>query len=144
VDKGLAPLPKLVGVDIRQLALSPTLDFAMIGAGGLMGIRTGASLLVGAGLNFVIVAPVMISLGEIQPRAGSIAEGTALFGRAHILNSWSLWWGIVMMVSHVAALFARPIRGGVSQPAGRRPRQRQRRAQASHCPCRFPGSACRS
>jgi len=109
VDKGLAPLPKLVGVDIRQLAISPTLDFAMIGAGGLMGIRTAASLLLGAGLNFVIVAPIMISLGEIQPRAGSIAEGTALFGRAHILSNWSLWWGIVMMVvASMVALFARP------------------------------------
>ena len=41
------------------------------------------SLLLGAALNFVIVVPIMISLGEIQPRAGSIAEGTALFGRAH-------------------------------------------------------------
>ena len=109
VDKGYAPLPKLVGVDIRQLALSPTLDFAMIGAGGLMGIRAASSLLLGAVLNFVFVAPVMIALGEIQPRAGSIAEGTALFGRAHILNSWSLWWGISMMVvASLVALFARP------------------------------------
>jgi uncharacterized oligopeptide transporter (OPT) family protein len=98
VEKGLAPLPTLAGVDIRQLALSPTLDFAMIGAGGLMGIRTAVSLLLGAVLNFVIVVPIMISLGEIQPRAGVIAEGTALFGRAHILNTWALWWGIVMMV----------------------------------------------
>jgi uncharacterized oligopeptide transporter (OPT) family protein len=109
VEKGLAPLPKLAGVDIRQLALSPTLDFAMIGAGGLMGIRTAVSLLIGAVLNFVIVVPIMISLGEIQPRAGVIAEGTALFGRAHILNTWSLWWGITMMVvAAMVALFARP------------------------------------
>jgi len=109
VDKGLAPLPKLAGVDIRQLALSPTLDFAMIGAGGLMGVRTGASLLLGAALNFVIVVPIMISIGEIQPRAGSIAEGTAMFGRAHILNTWALWWGIIMMVvAAMVALFARP------------------------------------
>ena len=109
VEKGLAPLPKLAGVDIRQLALSPTLDFAMIGAGGLMGIRAAASLLAGAALNFVVVVPVMISLGEIQPRAGSIAEGTALFGRAHILNTWALWWGITMMVvAAMVALFARP------------------------------------
>ena len=50
--EGLAPLPKLAGVDIRQLALSPTLDFAMFGAGGLMGIRTAASMLVGTMLNF--------------------------------------------------------------------------------------------
>jgi uncharacterized oligopeptide transporter (OPT) family protein len=109
VEKGLAPLPKLAGVDVRQLALSPTLDFAMIGAGGLMGMRAAASLLLGAVLNFVIVVPVMISLGEIQPRAGSIAEGTALFGRAHILNTWALWWGIAMMVvAAMVALFARP------------------------------------
>jgi OPT family oligopeptide transporter len=109
VDKGYAPLPRLVGVDIRQLALSPTLDFAMIGAGGLMGIRAGSSLLLGAVLNFVFVAPVMIALGEIQPRAGSIAAGTAQFGRAHIVNNWSLWWGITMMVvASLVALFARP------------------------------------
>jgi OPT family oligopeptide transporter len=109
VVKGLAPLPKLAGVDVRQLALAPTLDFAMIGAGGLMGIRTAASLLVGATLNFVVVVPIMISLGEIQPRAGSITEGTALFGRAHILNTWALWWGITMMVvAAMVALFARP------------------------------------
>jgi uncharacterized oligopeptide transporter (OPT) family protein len=109
VDRGFAPLPKLAGVDIRQLALSPTLDFAMIGAGGLMGIRTAASLLVGAVLNFVVVVPIMISLGEIQPRAGSIAEGTALFGRVHILNNWALWWGIVMMVvAAMVSLFAKP------------------------------------
>jgi OPT family oligopeptide transporter len=109
VDKGLAPLPKLVGVDVRQLALSPSLDFAMIGAGGLMGIRTASSLLLGAVLNFVVVAPVMIAAGEIQPRTGSIAEGTALFGRTHILNTWALWWGITMMVvAAMVALFARP------------------------------------
>jgi uncharacterized oligopeptide transporter (OPT) family protein len=94
VDRGLAPLPKLAGVDIRQLGLSPTIDFAMIGAGGLMGIRTAASMLIGAVLNFVIVVPIMIAAGEITPRAGSIAEGTAIFGRAYILNSWALWWGI--------------------------------------------------
>jgi OPT family oligopeptide transporter len=109
VEKGHAPLPKLAGVDIRQLALTPSLDFAMIGAGGLMGIRIAASLLVGAAVNFVLVAPIMISLGEIQPRAGSIEAGTAVFGRAHILNNWSLWYGITMMVvASLVALFAKP------------------------------------
>ena len=129
VDKGLAPLPKLAGVDIRQLALSPTLDFAMIGAGGLMGIRAAASLLLGAVLNFVVVVPIMISIGEIEPRAGSIAEGTALFGRAYILNNWALWWGITMMVvAAMVTLFAKPevfaeafrslVRRGRSTPEG--------------------------
>jgi uncharacterized oligopeptide transporter (OPT) family protein len=109
VERGIAPLPKLAGVDIRQLALSPSLDLAMIGAGGLMGIRVAASLLLGALLNFVLVVPIMIALGEIPPREGSIAAGTAVFGRAHILNNWSLWYGITMMVvASLVALFARP------------------------------------
>jgi OPT family oligopeptide transporter len=109
VERGIAPLPKLAGVDIRQLALSPSLDFAMIGAGGLMGIRIASSLLLGAVLNFVLVVPIMIGLGELPPREGSIAAGTAVFGRAYILNNWSLWWGITMMVvASMVALFARP------------------------------------
>ena len=109
VERGYAPLPKLAGVDIRQLALTPAVDFAMIGAGGLMGIRVASSLLLGALFNFAVLAPAMISLGEIQPRAGSIEAGTALFGRAHILNSWALWYGITMMVvASLVALFARP------------------------------------
>jgi OPT family oligopeptide transporter len=109
VDRGLAPLPKLAGVDIRQLALTSSLDFAMIGAGGLMGIRTAASLVVGAMLNFAVIVPIMIASGELLPQAGSIAEGTAVFGRAYILNNWALWWGITMMVvAAMVALFARP------------------------------------
>ena len=109
VDRGLMPLPRLAGVDIRQLALTSSLDFAMIGAGGLMGIRVAASLMIGAILNFAIVVPVMISAGEILPRSGSIPEGTAIFGRAYILNNWALWWGIVMMVvAAMVSLFARP------------------------------------
>ena len=108
-EKGLAPLPRLAGVDLRQLALSPSLDLAMIGAGGLMGIRTASSLLVGAIVNFVIIVPIMITAGQIVPRSGTIAEGTAVFGRAHILNTWSLWWGITMMVvAAMVTLFARP------------------------------------
>jgi len=108
-EKELAPLPRLAGVDLRQLALSPSLDLAMIGAGGLMGIRTASSLLVGAIVNFAIIVPIMITAGEILPRSGAIAEGTAVFGRAHILNTWSLWWGITMMVvAAMVTLFARP------------------------------------
>jgi uncharacterized oligopeptide transporter (OPT) family protein len=74
-----------------------------------MGIRTASSLLVGAVLNFAVIVPIMITAGEIAPRAGSLADGTAVFGRAHILNTWSLWWGITMMVvAAMVTLFARP------------------------------------
>ncbi len=109
VERGLAPLPRLAGVDIRQLSLSPGVDLAMLGVGGLIGIRTAVSMLVGMIANFVVIVPAMIALGELQPRAGSIADGTALFGRAYILNNWALWWGLVMMlVAAMAALASRP------------------------------------
>ena len=51
-------------MDIRQLALAPTLDLAMVGAGGLMGLRTGLSLMVGALLNFALVVPLLMGLGD--------------------------------------------------------------------------------
>jgi uncharacterized oligopeptide transporter (OPT) family protein len=108
-ETGLVPIPRLAGVDIRQLALSPGIDLAMVGVGGLMGIRTAVSLMVGMIANFVVVVPAMIALGELAPRAGSLADGTAVFGRAYILNNWALWWGLVMMlVAAMASLFARP------------------------------------
>jgi len=109
VDRGLAAAPTVAGIDFRQLGLRPALDWAMFGAGGLMGIRTATSLLAGMVVNFVILVPWMIHAGEIAPRSGSLADGTAAFGRVHVVNSWSLWWGIAIMVSaSLVSLFAKP------------------------------------
>jgi uncharacterized oligopeptide transporter (OPT) family protein len=108
-EKGVVPVPRLANVDLRQLALSPALDLAMFGAGGLMGIRAATSMMIGMLLNFAVIVPWMISLGEIVPRAGSLADGTATFGRAHILNTWALWWGIsIMVVASIVSLFTNP------------------------------------
>ena len=150
VDKGLAPLPKLAGVDMRQLALSPTLDFAMIGAGGLMGIRTAVSLLLGAVLNFVIVVPVMISLGEIQPRAGLDRRGHgAVRPRAHPQHLGAVvghhhdggrraWW----RCSRGPRCSSRPSAASRGAAAGARPAATC--CRTSSCRCPSPGSACRS
>ncbi len=109
VEKGAAAVPRLANVDVRQLGLRPAMDFAMFGAGGLMGIRTASSVFVGMLVNFVVIVPWMISIGEILPRSGSVAEGTAVFGRVHVVNSWSLWWGIAIMVTaSLVSLFAKP------------------------------------
>lgn len=116
VDKKWVPVPRLAGVDIRQLSLSPALDFAMIGAGGLMGIRAASSMMIGMLVNFVIIVPWMISIEEIRPQTdiatGAIkyyAENEPLYGRAWVLNSWALWWGIIIMVvASMVSLFAKP------------------------------------
>lgn len=106
--RGVVPIPRLAGVDVRQLALRPALDLALFGAGGLMGIRAATSMLIGMIVNFVFIVPWMISIGEIKP--SRIAEnGERIFGRVHVLNTWALWWGIVIMVTaSLVALFARP------------------------------------
>lgn len=101
--------PKLAGVEIRQFGLSPALDLAMFGAGGLMGLRTTGSMMIGMLLNFVVLVPTMVALGEIAPKSGSIAAGDAVFGRVYVVNNWALWWGItIMVVASIVALFARP------------------------------------
>ncbi len=120
--------PKLANVPLKQLGVNPALDLAMAGAGGLMGIKSASNMLLGACLNFLVIVPWMISLGEIKPKAGSIEAGTAVFGRTHVLNTWSLWWGIViMLVAAMVSLFAKPkvfveaFRGILSPRAARGP-----------------------
>ncbi|MFN8588628.1 MAG: OPT/YSL family transporter [Candidatus Eisenbacteria bacterium] len=108
-DRVQAPILRLANVDIRQLGLRPAMDFAMFGAGGLMGLRTAGSVALGMIVNFVVVVPWMITIGEILPRSGSVAAGDAVFGRVHVVNTWSLWWGIAIMVTaSLVSLFAKP------------------------------------
>ncbi len=101
-------IPKILGTDIRQLGLRLTLDAAMLGVGGLMGIVVATSCLLGAFVNFVILAPLMIQAGDIVQRVS--ATGVPIpISRAEIVNQWSLWWGVTMMVvGSLVSLFGRP------------------------------------
>jgi uncharacterized oligopeptide transporter (OPT) family protein len=102
--------PKFMGgVTNKQLGAHLSLDIALFGAGGLMGVRAALSMLLGMVLNFFVIVPWMIAIKEIVPKSGSLEAGNAVFGRAHILNSWALWWGIALMVTaSMVSLFAKP------------------------------------
>ena len=101
-------VPKILGTDIRQLGLRLTLDVAMLGVGGLMGMAVAASCLLGAFINFVILAPLMIQVGDIAPRI-SPTGATVPLSRLEIVNQWSLWWAVTMMVlGSLVSLFAKP------------------------------------
>ncbi|MDC8784427.1 OPT family oligopeptide transporter [Roseateles koreensis] len=90
-------IPKILGTDIRALGLRFTLDAAMVGVGGLMGMAVATSVLLGGFINFVILAPLMIQAGDIVQRV--TANGTTVpISRAEIVNQWSMWWGVTMMV----------------------------------------------
>ncbi len=100
--------PKIAGVPLKTLGLRATLDMAMLGVGGLMGIRVATSVFLGAFINFVFYAPIMIQAGDIIPRINADGTTTAI-GRAEIVNQWSLWWGVTMMVvGSLVALAGKP------------------------------------
>ncbi len=94
--------PKILETPVTNLTLRPELDLTMVGAGGLMGIRTGVSLLVGATVNYAILAPLMIQRGDIVANA----RGTIGFRE---ITFWSLWCGVAMMtVASLLAFFSKP------------------------------------
>jgi OPT family oligopeptide transporter len=101
-------IPKILGTDFRALGLRFTLDAAMLGVGGLMGIAVASSCMLGAFINFVILAPLMIQAGDIVAR---VAPNGAIvpISRAEIVNQWSMWWGVTMMVvGSLVSLAAKP------------------------------------
>jgi uncharacterized oligopeptide transporter (OPT) family protein len=101
-------VPKILGTDIRQLGLRLTLDAAMLGVGGLMGVAIATSCLLGMFVNFVILAPIMIEHGDIVQRIGPTGAVVPI-SRPEIVNQWSLWWGVTMMVvGSVVSLAGRP------------------------------------
>jgi len=108
VGKATEYIPTILGTDIRQLGLRLTLDVAMLGVGGLMGIVVATSCLLGAFINFVILAPIMIQAGDIVARVG--VNGVVVpISRTEIVNQWSLWWGVAMMVvGSLVSLLGRP------------------------------------
>ena len=101
-------IPTILGTDIRVLGLRLTLDAAMLGIGGLMGIAVATSCLLGAFINFVILAPIMIQAGDIVARVGPTGAVVPI-SRAEIVNQWSLWWAVTMMVvGSFVSLVGRP------------------------------------
>jgi uncharacterized oligopeptide transporter (OPT) family protein len=115
--KAQAWVPRVQGVTVEQLGVTVGIELAMFGAGGLMGLRLTNSLMIGMALNYLLIAPLMIANGEILPKNfaaivqpdGTFDLSKAVFGQRHIMNSWSLWWGVSMMVTaSLAGLLAKP------------------------------------
>lgn len=99
-------IPNILGTSWRELTVRPELDIAMFGAGGLMGIRTGVSLLIGAIINYCILAPIMIKVGDIKPAID--AAGIPHFG-FRVIATWGLWGGVAMMTTaSLYSFFAKP------------------------------------
>jgi uncharacterized oligopeptide transporter (OPT) family protein len=73
-----------------------------------MGIRVATSCLLGAFINFAVLAPIMIQRGDIKSYVAPSGAVVAI-SRGEIVNQWSLWWGVTMMVvGSLVGLFSKP------------------------------------
>lgn len=93
--------PAIRGVPLQELTIRFDTGIIFIATGGLMGIRTGASLLIGGILNYWILAPILIEQGIILPSHGH-------YGFRQI-TIWALWGGVACMTtSSLYAFFSKP------------------------------------
>jgi uncharacterized oligopeptide transporter (OPT) family protein len=89
--------PTIWGTPLRDLTIRLDSSLVMLAIGGLTGLKTGLSLLLGAVINYVILAPLLIRHGVIVgPGFKSI-------------TMWALWGGVSLMTtSSLYSFFARP------------------------------------
>jgi uncharacterized oligopeptide transporter (OPT) family protein len=89
--------PKIMGTPLKDLTIQFDTSIVMVGTGGLMSMKTGMSILVGAFVNYFFLAPYMIDAGVI-----SAANFKAI-------TMWSLWGGAAMMTtSSLYSFFSKP------------------------------------
>ncbi|WP_437604943.1 OPT family oligopeptide transporter [Sorangium sp. So ce834] len=93
--------PAIRGVPLNELTIRFDTSIIFVATGGLMGIRTGASLLLGGILNYWILAPLLIQHGIILPKNGHYGFGQ--------ITLWALWGGVACMTtSSLYAFFSKP------------------------------------
>jgi len=85
-------IPAIMGTPLKDLTIRFDSSIVLMATGGLMGTNVASSLLIGAIVNYVILAPIMISKGIIA--AANFKE----------ITMWSLWGGVAMMTT--ASLFS--------------------------------------
>ncbi len=89
--------PTLLGTPLKDLTIRMDTSIVMLGTGGLMGTKTGASLIIGAILNYGVLAPFLIREGVIP---------SATF---KAITMWSLWFGAALMTTaSLYSFFSKP------------------------------------
>jgi OPT family oligopeptide transporter len=93
---GMLEFPGAInGTPLAKYTISLEMSTIMIAAGAIMGWKIAWSLLLGAAINYGVLAPWMVSVGAI--------DGTKLGYRAIV--SWSTWTGASMMVTSGLFMF---------------------------------------
>ncbi len=85
-----------------NLGLSFDPSVLMLGVGAIIGIRAGISLLFGAVVSWMWLAPMALDAGWAHPPPQAPAD-SMWFGT---INKWMLWPGVAMMVTAALTSFA--------------------------------------
>ena len=89
--------PTILGTPLKDLAVQVDTSIVMLGTGGLMGTKVGISMILGAVLDYLILAPIMIKNGVIQGHGFKA------------ITMWALWGGAAMMTtSSLFSFFSKP------------------------------------
>ncbi len=89
--------PKIMGSPLKDLTIRWDTSIVMMGTGGLMNMKTAMSILLGAFVNYFILAPIMIDQGVI-PEA-----------KFKAITMWASWGGAAMMTtSSLYSFFSKP------------------------------------
>ena len=97
--------PAILNTPLKNMTVRVDTDLVMFAAGGLMGVRTGVSILIGACINYFLFVPWMIQRGDIT---GKVVEGETIY-RLKDITFWSLWGGVAMMTAaSLLAFFSKP------------------------------------
>ena len=81
---------------LSDLTMSFEGSLLFVAAGAIMGFRQAWSMMLGACINYLILAPIMMDQGIIAESGGSALRR---------ISSWSLWIGVPMMVTSGLLLF---------------------------------------
>ena len=104
VIPSLVPFPgKLRGLALKNWTVGLEGSLIMIAAGMLMGLRTTVSMLIGATINYFVIAPRALDAGAIKTHLDD--HGAAALGYRAIV-SFSLWPGAALMVTSGLLTFA--------------------------------------
>ncbi|MEQ1918912.1 MAG: OPT/YSL family transporter, partial [Elusimicrobiota bacterium] len=89
--------PSILGTPLKGLTVQFDTSIVMVAAGGLMGTKTAASLMIGAIINYLILAPYLIHEGII---AGPGFKN---------ITMWALWGGVALMTtSSIYSFLSKP------------------------------------
>lgn len=81
---------------ISDLTMSFEGSLLFVAAGAIMGFRQAWSMMLGACINYLVLAPIMMDAGVIAESGGSALRR---------ISSWSLWIGVPIMVTSGLLLF---------------------------------------